>query len=129
MTLDDPKQIQLFPDTPLYTMRATLNGQEYTLRFDYAQREDRWYLSLYDAAGLPIRKGIKITSNVSTLRLTAFDARAPLGYLTFSDVTKEGATAAAGTPPGYADLGRRVSLLYFARLPDVAESVTIEPLE
>lgn len=127
MILDDPKQIQLFPDTPLYTMRATLNGQAYTLRFDYAQREDRWYLSLYDAAGLPIRKGIKITSNVSTLRLTAFDARAPKGFLTFSDVTAE--TGGAGEPPAYADLGRRVTLLYFARLPDVAETVTIEPLE
>lgn len=123
MNLDDPKQIQLFPDTPLYTMRATLNGREFTLRFDYAQREDRWYLSLYDASGAAIRKGIKITSNASSLRLARFDARTPTGLLTFSDVTA--LTGGAGEPPGFADLGRRVSLLYFERVPDEAEAISI----
>lgn len=107
INLNDPQTIPLFPDTPLYTMRVSLNGREFTLRFDYSQREDRWFLSLYDSAGSPIRKGIKITPNVSALRLARHDPRTPRGLLAFSDTTPR------IEAPGFADLGRRISLVYF----------------
>jgi hypothetical protein len=112
IALEAPRTIQLSPDVPLYTIRATLNGLEYVLRFDYSQREDRWFFSLYDSTGSPIRKGVKITSGTSALRLARYDDRTPKGVLMFADTASSSVQA-----PGFADLGRRVSLVYLEAVP------------
>lgn len=116
MALLEPDTISLFPDTPLYTMRVSMNGVDYTLRFDYSQREDRWYLSLYAIDGSLIRSGVKIVPSVpGVLRLFRHDARTPKGLLMFADPTSTEAEA-----PGFSALGRRVILLYFAHIPEPA---------
>lgn len=107
MSLPDPLEIPLFPDVPLYTERVTLDGSEYTLRFDYSGREDRFYLSVFDASGAAVRRGMKVTSNWNTLRLCQTSNRPP-GVLFFSDPR-----AADTDAPGFAELGRRVRCFYF----------------
>lgn len=105
--LADPIAIPLFADAPLYTERVTLNGAEFLLRFDYTAKEDRWYLSIFDVAGVAVRRGIKILPQWDMLRLCA-DERQPRGILFFADLRGSGRAA-----PAFADLGRRVALFYF----------------
>lgn len=106
MSLPDPILLPLFVDTPLYTERVTLDGVEFTLRFDYSGREDRWYFAVYDAAGAKVRSGMKITSNWNTLRLCQNEGR-PAGVIVFSDPRAPNTAA-----PSFAELGRRVLLFY-----------------
>ncbi len=54
-------------DTPLFTIRARLVGREYILRFDYNGREDRWYLTILDIEGTPLRRGLKAIPGVNLL--------------------------------------------------------------
>lgn len=105
--LSDPVALPLFVDTPLYTERVTLNGREFLLRFDFTAKEDRWYLSIFDAAGVAVRRGIKIIPQWDMLRLCA-DERQPRGVVFFADLRGSGSAA-----PAFADLGRRVALFYF----------------
>lgn len=107
MSLPDPILFPLFPDVPLYTMRVTLDGETFTLRFDYSGREDRWYLTVIDATGARVRSGMKITTNWNTLRLCQRGNR-PKGILMFADPRRADAPA-----PAFADLGRSVALYYF----------------
>lgn len=107
LLLSDPVQIPIFSDTPLYTQRVTLNGSEFLLRFDYSGKEDRWYLSVFDAAGIAVRRGVKVIPNWDALRLVATETK-PRGILFFADGSR-----GAKSAPAFADLGRRVALFYF----------------
>lgn len=103
----DPVEIPLFPDVPLYTIRVTLDGREYVLGLDYSEREDRWWLSVSDVAGTPLATGIKLVANWPLLHQRV-SPDLPPGHLVAVDVSNSG-----GEPPGFADLGRRVRLLYY----------------
>ena len=103
----DPVEIPLYPDVPLYTETVNLDGVDYLLRFDYSAKEDRWFLSVFSAAGAPLRLGVKVLSGWNTLRLCRITGRPP-GLLFASDPRSPTADA-----PGFADLGRRVRLFYF----------------
>lgn len=100
--------IRLPRDTPLYTIEVALDGVRFTLRFDYSAREDRYYLSVYDADGAAVRRGLKVLPNVALLRLVRVDNR-PASELVFWVPASKGAD---DVPPNYEALGRSVQLTY-----------------
>lgn len=104
-------------DTPLYSQRTTLDGKEYLLKFDYSEREDRWFLSLYDVDETPLALGIKVIPNWPLLRLHVSNPDVPQGKLVARDFSL------APAAPGFGDLGRRVSILYY----DEEALVTLAP--
>lgn len=94
------------PELPHYVQRTALDGVEYELRFDWNQREQRWYLRIADADGDVIAGDIKIVSGWPLLRRRR-DDRLPPGALMAVDQTGN------GEDPGLTELGERVLLLYF----------------
>ncbi len=104
----DPVEVPVSPDTPLYTERVTLDGQEFLFRFDWNGREGRWYLDVGDIDEAWIVTGIKIVANMPLLR-RCVDPRRPKGILMAIDLSTQ-----KGEPPDLTDLGRRVKLFYFA---------------
>jgi hypothetical protein len=105
--MNNPVEIPVAVDTPLYTQRITLDGIEYIFKLDWFEREGRWYLSLYTVDNQPLALGIKIVANWPILRRFK-DARMPPGLLMAVDLSPMN-----GEPPGYTDLGTRVRLHYF----------------
>lgn len=105
--MSTPLEIPLPVDVPLFTMGITLDGREYSLLFDYCEREFRWYLSVSLADGTPLASGIKVIADWPILRQKV-DGRLPPGILTTADVSGSG-----GEPPAFSDLGRRVKLWYY----------------
>ncbi len=103
---------QLVPTSPgvaYYTQRSRLDGRDYLLRFAWNQREERWYLSLFDDEESPLVQSIKLVCNWPILRHYRSDPRVPPGELMAMDLTGN------NTPPGFEELGEglRVELLYF----------------
>lgn len=94
--------------------QTTLEGIVYTLKFDYSQRENCYYLSVGDAAdkdGTMIISSIKVMTNRPLLRRWRGAASAN------SDVWPPGELVAYSTTPddsiaGLGELGSRVILLY-----------------
>lgn len=87
--------------------RATLDGRDYVLRFDWNQRDGHWFLGIYDPNGAPIITGIKLVSNCRLLGARTETLRPP-GELLVLDLQ---------TPvvdPGFVDLGARHALVYVA---------------
>jgi hypothetical protein len=101
-------QINTDPDLPFYTQRTVLDGITYILSFEWNEREERWYLSLADSAGVTIVSGIKVVANYP-LNYLLTDPRAPGGILYALDIS------GTGQDPGLNDLGRRVTLMYIDR--------------
>lgn len=96
-------------DRASYTQRTRLDGRDFTLVFKWHQREERWYLSLWDESEEEIVAGIKVLANWPLLRHHRADPRVPPGELVAVDLTTN------GTPPGFDELGieRRCELTYF----------------
>lgn len=117
ITFAEPVELPLFPDLPLYTQEVTLAGEQFTLRFDYNAKQDRFYLSILDSDDVLLRSGIKVVAAWSVLRLIA-DGR-PRGSLIFADPR-----SADADPPSLPDLGRRV-FLYFYALDDTADAPVV----
>jgi hypothetical protein len=103
----DPIEIPVAVDTPLYTERVTLDGIEYILKFDWHEREGRWFLGLFTIDEQPLATGIKVVANWPLLRRFT-DARMPPGLLIAVDLSPMN-----GEPPSYTELGTRVKLHYF----------------
>lgn len=89
-------------DVPLARMRVNLGGTDFSLRLDYTEKEDSWYLSVYTANESPIIRGVKLRPNRSLLTLATSDEK-PQGFLVL-----------VGPPVkvGFAALGR-THTLYF----------------
>jgi hypothetical protein len=51
------------PGTPLFDARVVLNGVDYILLFDWHDREQRFYMSVYDQNGVIITAGLKLLSD------------------------------------------------------------------
>ncbi len=100
-------KLPFFQD-PLYTFSTSLEGVDYRFKLDYSQRADRWYLSIFDAEGDPIRQGIKLSTGAQLLRLCASDARCPSGQIVVFDLQRP----LDGESPGLFDPERRVTLWY-----------------
>lgn len=99
---------------PLYEVRTTLDEQDFIFLFDYVEREDRFYFSLFDTNNDPIYRGIKVVANQMLLPRCA-DNRRPKGEVmcVFDD------------DPGYTDwLGAR---LIYAEVEALEELITPLP--
>ena len=92
-------------DTPRASFRVTLDGSDYTVRLDYHERQDRYFLALDDASGAIIVAGVKLVANWSVLR-GVVNANRPPGMLYVMPSTSDDG-------PGFNGLGRGFSLLYF----------------
>ncbi len=101
-----PVQIPVPSGVPLFDMRIILDGTEYQLRFDWHDREKRWYLDVLDSQGLVITAGIKLVPN-----WTLYDREtlpnSPPGNLMSYDFEF--------LPPQLADFGQRSFLFYFPK--------------
>jgi hypothetical protein len=105
------------PETTAYEQFVDFEGRTYLLKFDYGQRDDAWYLSIYDQDEDPIVCGKRVSIGVSLLR-GEVDSRLPRGILMAVDTTEQHGEA------GLEDLGARVKLTYceVETLEEVAES-------
>lgn len=90
-----------------WTQRTALDGRDYQLTLDWSQREGKWRLDLADQDGVAIRSGIALVVNWQLLAGVT-DTRRPPGELVLVD------TMGRAEDPGFADLGSRFVLLYFA---------------
>lgn len=88
-------------DEPRFTMRTTLDGRDYGLRFDYSDAEGRWYFALLRADDTAIRRGIKVVPGYDLLDQCAYRTGAPPGKLIFF-----------GRTPALSELHRRCFLVY-----------------
>lgn len=104
--------IQLPLDTPLFTIKVMLTGVDYILRFDYQERQDRWYFGLYTAENEPILVGRKVVCGWDVLRTCALSTRPP-GQLFFLSSDDQ-------RPPGLTALGRTAILIYVDASPQTA---------
>lgn len=79
---------------PVWDLTFTLGDSEYRFLYTYRERQDRWYLDVFDAQGSAIVRGHKLTHGVVFLgRIMCVDQ-------------------AGDTSPGYEDLGRRHRVIY-----------------
>jgi hypothetical protein len=100
-----PTSIPLPIDTPRASFRVTLEGADFTVRLDYHDRQDRYFLSLADADGTIIVAGVKLVANWSVLRGVVNASRPPGMLVILPSTTDEG--------PTFTGLGRGFSLLYY----------------
>jgi hypothetical protein len=78
---------------PIWDLLVAMAGAEYRLVYTYRQRQDRWYLDVYDADGEVLLRAKRIVHGVPYL-----------GGILCVDTLGE-------DPPGYEDLGRRHRML------------------
>jgi len=97
------------PGVPFYKQKTRLDGVDYILWFRYSQREDRWYLSIYDAGETPILLGLKLVLNWPLLQAYRYNPLLPPGEIVAMGLTTD------DSPPGLNELGeaQRVQLTYF----------------
>lgn len=102
--------IPTIPGRPYYTARTKMDGREYTLRFAWNERAERWSLDILDADEVPLVCSIRLVSNWPLLRYYQWDTRLPPGELMVVDLSLE------KTPPGLYELGigLRCELTYYA---------------
>lgn len=112
LTIDQILAVVTIPtssDRAYYTQRVRLDGRDFNLDFAWNQREERWYLSIYDEDNQLVHAGIKILANWPLLRWYKFDDRIPGGELEAIDLTGD------ASPPTFDELGTdaRCQLTYF----------------
>jgi hypothetical protein len=91
------------PGTPLFDLRVTLAGVDFILKFDWADREARFYMTIFDASGNVITAGIKLLSGILLYTRETL-ANAPQGNFLVIDPEDE--------PPQLADFGLRSQLIW-----------------
>src|ERR1700749_78717 len=92
-------------DVEHYTFQTVLSDTLFGFRFDYSQRDDHWYMSLYDDSGVAILEGLRVTLGAFYLYRVA-TLRRPAGVIMAFDTTNK------NLDPGRNDLGGRVRLLF-----------------
>jgi hypothetical protein len=109
---------------PVYDHTVDLGDVEYSYTLTYRERQDGWYLDLYDADGEALVTGKRLSIDVPVLWRHVKDGMPSGGQIVVID------TANTGTDPTYEDLGYRVKLAWIleADYPDasVDYGVTIE---
>lgn len=103
--------IPTLTDAPYYTIRARLEDRDYTLRFWYSTRQERYYLSIYDEDETPLVLGLKLVTNLALLRYYHHRDNVPPGELMVTCATTD------ASPPKFGELGadQRCQLTYFTR--------------
>lgn len=97
------------PEGAYTTQRIALDGRVYTMRLAWNAYAESWFLSLADDQDEPIVTGLRVVTNWPLLRFYRYDERVPPGEIVAMDLTGNDA------PPGYDELGKRVTLNYFAQ--------------
>lgn len=93
------------PPVPFYTVRATMDGADFYLKFEWSQRYG-WFMGLADATESTIFSPRRLVTNRDLLKYCT-DERKPPGALVCWDSTGD------GLDPGYEDLDVRHFLLYY----------------
>lgn len=96
------------PGVPYFTQKTRLDGRDFILKFSYNQREERYYLSIFDEQETPILMGLKLVAVWPLLRRYRANPALPPGELWVSDLTGN------GEPPTLNELGegKRCELTY-----------------
>lgn len=110
--------IPVFPGEPLYKERIRLEGRDYILKFDWADREQRFYMSIMDQDENPLLMGVKIIPNWGLISRHHFNLGLPPGELIALDLEQGGA------PPTMTDFGVRVRMFYYASTEDLTQFAT-----
>lgn len=58
-----------------YEFEVELDGVQFRLEFRYVDRDDAWYLSIYDVDGIPLRMGLRVVPQWPLLQLWADENR------------------------------------------------------
>jgi hypothetical protein len=93
-------------DFPDYEFEVDLDGRTFGLRFRYNVRDGFWYADLRDADGAALALGRRVVLDTPMFRFGG--AAFPPGMLIANSTTND------KSPPGPADFGTRVRLLYFS---------------
>jgi hypothetical protein len=110
------RTIHVQAGSPNTRQRVVLDGREYVLDLRWSQREERWYLDLYDAIGRLLAGSVKLVVNWPLLyKLRGLEDALPPGELFAISAS------AAPQDPGLDELGDSVQLVY-ADSSDVAEA-------
>ncbi len=99
-------RIDMPQDSPQFVQQTQLDGETYTFRFHWNEREEAWYLQIGDVDDVPIISSRKLVANWPLL-MRVTDSRRPPGELYLVDPT------GSDTDPGLKELSNRVELLYF----------------
>lgn len=110
-----PVIVPVFPGEPLYQERVRLEGRDYMFRFDWANREERFYMSIKDQDEKNLLLGVKVIANWPFLIRSHFNAALPPGDLIAIDLES------GGEPPTFDDFGTRVRLFYYESTEDLGE--------
>lgn len=90
---------------PVYSYTIALDDVLFGFVLLYRERQDRWYMSIYDSDGEPLLLGKKLS--VDTPLLEAYEIPGlPPGEIALWD------TSGAEVECGFADLGVRCELIY-----------------
>lgn len=92
------------------TVQATLDGVLYSLVFQWNERQNSWFMSVYDSTFATNLIGDR-KCVVNTLIDPNFTGRQPGGLFLWIDT---GNPPDSAVDPGYDDLGNRVKLQYFS---------------
>ena len=74
---------------PHVIQKFVLDGKLYQLRLDWSQREEKWYMSLYDSADQLLQGRVKVVADFPLTRNCNSDGR-PLGALFAIDTSGQG---------------------------------------
>jgi len=118
-----PFDIADVEQVPEYDYTIQLGDDTFRVVLRYAERTDRWYLYLYDAADEPLLLGKRLSIDTPLLETYQIPGLPP-GDIAIWD------TSDSGVECGYEDLGRRCHLVYLEPAdladPTAAAAITIE---
>lgn len=93
------------PTLRYFDLTVDLDGSDFQFVFIYNERENFWYLDILDAAGTPIRSGLKCVINFPLLRRCVTEGR-PKGSIMVLD------SRAEPTETGLDNLGKLAEVAY-----------------
>jgi hypothetical protein len=89
----------------LYREVVELEGREYVLHLDWSERDESWYLSIYDQDEVPLALGLRLLVGHPLLKGQT-NPKLPPGFMTVVDST------GLDVDPGLTDIGTRAFLVY-----------------
>ena len=89
-----------------YIFELELDGVIFRFKFKYNSRESTWYYSIYDAANVLLRAGLKVVNEWSLLRLWTAGTGRPAGDIISVNLGN------VPNPPTLDQLGEDVVLTY-----------------
>lgn len=97
--------LPVVPDYRNYSFEVELDGETFTLEFYYNARDEAYYMSVYDAFGVAVVQGRKLTDRSFPLYGVRTENR-PAGTIYLSD------PAHINRPPVVGELGDDFELIY-----------------